>query len=96
LNYLELMDSCMDNLTNKSNLIGCGNPFNMGGSTLFNHGVSRAATKGVFKETRLPKYKNAQYMSKRQQLQRRQQIKQYQGGEHRDVSNLESSNVGTP
>ena len=52
LNYLELMDSCMDNITNKSALMG-GNPFNMGSYNPISRGM-----KGVFKETRLPKYKN--------------------------------------
>ena len=53
LNYLELMESCMDNLTNKSNALG-GNPFSMGQMTIH----QARATRGVFKETKLPKFKN--------------------------------------
>jgi hypothetical protein len=47
------MESCMDNLTNKSNALG-GNPFSMGQMTIH----QARATRGVFKETKLPKFKN--------------------------------------
>lgn len=61
VNYLELMDQCMENLKHKKSG-NIGNPFVMVSSWMNQPQASR----GVFKETRVPKY-----MAKRQMQQQR-------------------------
>lgn len=88
LNYLELMDECMQNLSYKSSLAGSGNPIALAATQV----TLPQATRGVFKEARAPQ---PSYMARRQL---NQQYRPHQTGnfsEGRAVSQIATS-MGLP